>query len=313
MNICFLIYNISRPGGSERVTSIIADNLAKNGHKVSILSICGNNECYYSISNKVEIHSIFKNKESVNHKLLYLYLTKKVYDFYKKNKINISIDVFASLSLYTLPIKKQLKIKNITWEHFNFKTNSGLNKIARKMACKYSDQIITLTKKDKEAYEKNIKNLKAKIDYIYNPTPFPDAIKSGLDSKNIITVGRLTYQKGYDLLLDVWNIVEKSNKEWRLLIYGTGEDEQLLKEKKETLQLKNVIFKGITKDIDECYRNASIFISTSRWEGLPMCMIEAQSFGLPIISFDYETGPSEIIDDNINGILVENGNIELMA
>lgn len=312
MNICFLIYNISRAGGSERVTSLIANALSEKGYDVTILNICGNNKCFYNISDKIKIHTLF-NCENINHKKKYLSIVKKIYQFYKKNKIDISIEVFASLSLFVLPIKKILKIKNISWEHFNFTSNEGMNKIARIFACRFSNALITLTNEDKEEYKKNIKNIKCKIDYIYNPTPFSNATKSNLTKKNVITVGRLTYQKGYDLLLQAWKYVEEKNKQWKLYIYGEGEDEEKLKEQQKQLNLKNVVFCGKTKQIHKCYQDASIYVSSSRFEGLPMCMIEAQSFGLPIVSFNCKTGPSEIVNNNVNGFLVENENTVELA
>ena len=206
-----------------------------------------------------------------------------------------------------------MKFKNISWEHFNFTSNEGMNKIARVLACKFSNVLITLTNEDREEYIRNIKNIKCKIDYIYNPTPFPNAKKSKLNEKNVITVGRLTYQKGYDLLLQAWKFVEEKNNQWKLYIYGEGEDEKKLKEQKKQLKIKNVIFCGKTTHIEKCYQNASIYVSSSRFEGLPMCMIEAQSFGLPIVSFNCKTGPSEIVKNNINGFLVENENTTELA
>ncbi len=313
MKICFLIYNNSRAGGSERVTSLIANGLSNKGHEVHILNICGKNKSFYKLNKNIKMETIYKDKDKINHKAKYFNIVKKIYKYYKNNKIDISIEIFASLSLYIFPIKKKLKIKNITWEHFNFFSNEGMNKIARKLACKFSNEIVTLTKEDMYAYKNNIKNIRAKLDYIYNPTPFENPEKSKLNSSIVLTVGRLTYQKGYDILLDVWKKVEEKNNKLELQIVGDGEDKSKLQEKAKSLKLKKVVFVGVTSEIHKYYKNALMYVSTSRFEGLPMCMIEAQTFGLPIISFEYKNGPREIIQDGKTGFIIKDYNIGEMA
>lgn len=315
MNICFLIYNISNSAGSERVTSMIANELSKDSHNVSILSLCGNNKCFYDLESNIKVKTLYENVSNINYKTKYLAILNKVYQFYKENKIEIVIDVYANMSMFTIPIKKLLQIKNISWEHSNFYSDSddGKVKMSRKLACKYSNALITLTKEDIETYKKNLQEVNCYIDYIYNPTPFPNVEHSKLNTNNIITVGRLTYQKGYDMLLKAWKKVIMKNKEWNLIILGRGEEEQNLKRQKQELELENVSFEGVSNNIQKYYKEASIFVSSSRCEGLPMCMIEAKSFGIPIVAFDCKTGPSEIIENGENGFLVENGNVDELA
>lgn len=313
MNICFLIYNISNSGGSERVTALIANQLAKEGHNVTILSLCGSNKCFYKLNNNIKVNTLYLCNSSINYKIRYFNILYKVYKYYKRNKIDISIDVYTNMSIFTNVVKKILPIKNISWEHFNFYSHNGKIKISRKLACRFSDYLITLTQEDVEAYKENIRDIRCKVDYIYNPTPFPNVVHSKLNDKNIITVGRLTYQKGYDILLKAWNEVIKKNQEWNLFIIGKGEDEEKLKKQMKDLNLKNISFEGVSEDIQKYYTKSSIFVSSSRFEGLPMCLIEAQSFGIPIVAFNCKTGPSEIIKNGENGFLVENGNYKELA
>lgn len=304
MKICFFIYNISNPGGSERVTTIIANELKNRGYDVSILSICGK-DSFYKLNENIPINIIYKNKFDINSKTKFFSILKKAYKYHKDNKTDVIIDVFASRSLISIPIKALLNIKNISWEHFNYSVKEGLNPIARKVACLFSDKIITLTNEDIELYKKDNKKIRCSMDHIYNPSPFNKVTASNLQSKNVITVGRLTYQKGYDILLDAWRIVEDKS-DWNLLLVGDGEEKENLINKSRELGLKNVKFLGVIENVSEVYRDSSIFVSSSRFEGLPMCMIEAQSFGLPIVSFNCLTGPSEIIEDDGSGYLVEN-------
>jgi glycosyltransferase involved in cell wall biosynthesis len=311
MKICFFIYNISNAGGSERVTTLIANGLKERGYNVSILSICGTNS-FYDLNEKIPIEIMYKNKNNINSKYKYLDIMKKAYNYHKFNKTDLVIDVFASRSIISIPLKLLLNLKNISWEHFNYSAKIGLNSIGRKLACRYSNQIITLTNEDVLLYKENNRNIKAKINYIYNPNPYKNSIISNLNNKNIITVGRLSYQKGYDMLLEAWHFIEKEC-DYKLIIVGDGEEKDKLKLKAKNLNLKNVDFVGITNNVDELYKQSSIYVSSSRFEGLPMCMIEAQSFGLPIVSFKCKTGPSEIVKDGHSGYLVDMYDYELLA
>ncbi len=311
-NIVFFIQNFSRPAGSERVTSIIAGELSKRGYNVTVLSICGDNTCYFVLDEKVRLYTVI-NKEAVDNKRQFLTVLKKLKEFYKTNKVDIVIDVFAALSIYTILLKKKYGFKNITWEHFNYKINTGMNRLGRQLAVRYSDQIVTLTKTDMEYYTENNK-IRGRITYIYNPSPYQNVDLTGIENERknlIISVGRLTDQKGFDRLIEVWKLVEP-RCDWKLLILGDGEDREKLQEQIDKYGLKRIKLMGNVKNVEDYYRQASIYVSAARYEGLPMTMIEAQSFGLPIISFDYDTGPKEIIEDGITGIIISLGEVNDM-
>ena len=300
-SIVFFIQNYSRHAGSERVTSLIANELVNQGYDISILSICGDNTSFYKIDSRVKLYTLI-DKEEVSNKKSFFSIMHKLKLFYKVHKVDLVIDVFAALSIYTILLKKKFGFKNITWEHFNYTVNTGMNRIGRKMAVRFSDQIITLTNTDKEYYEADNK-IRGKIDYIYNPSPYQDVTLDKERKKWIISVGRLTYQKGFDRLIKVWKLIE-DKCDWQMLIFGDGEDKESLQKQIDDSGLQRIKLMGAVKNIDEYYKQASIYLSTARFEGLPMTMIEAQSFGVPIISFDYDTGPKEIVSDKIDGIII---------
>ena len=112
----------------------------------------------------------------------------------------------------------------------------------------------------------------------------------------------------FDKLLNIWKKIEEKDSEWELYIIGSGEDREKLLNQKESLNLKRVIFVENTKNIKEYYEKASIYLMTSRFEGLPMTLIEAQSFGLPIISYDIKTGPKDIVNNGEDGYLIVDDN-----
>ncbi len=311
--IVFFIQNFSRPAGSERVASIIANTLCASGYDVTVLSICGDNTCFYPLNRHVRLVTLIDRKQ-VNNKKDFFKVRKALKKFYENNHVDLVIDIFAALSIYTLSFKKKYHFKNITWEHFNFRANIGFNQFGRKLAAKKSNVIVTLTEKDRNYYIDAFPNMKAHIENIFNPSPYENIDpKSCIRENLLISVGRLTYQKGFDVMLNIWSKIESSFPDWKLQIIGSGEEEISLQKIIEEKQLERAELLPPTKNIAEYYRKAKIYLSTSRFEGLPMTMLEAQSFGVPIVSYDYDTGPSDIISDQVDGLLIENENEEQMT
>jgi glycosyltransferase involved in cell wall biosynthesis len=173
------------------------------------------------------------------------------------------------------------------------------------------DKLVVLTNQDKEQWTRTHDNVVC----IANPSPFKINQNSYfVDSKTVISVGRLDAQKGYDKLVDAWSIVKKSCPDWKLNIFGSGELYEFLNRRISSLALENnVDLKGVSSHIEKEYLSASFFVMSSLFEGLPMVLIEAATFGLPIVSYDCEWGPREIVNNGLNGYLVPAGDIEMLA
>lgn len=317
VNVCFLSGDMSRTGGTERVLSIIANELSKKDDKfnIHILSITNeSNSSYFTLNKGIKTERILKSKD-VNFKKHYFQVVKGIREYIKKNNIDILIDVEVIASLFSIPATRFTKTKLISWEHFNFYEDNGSNlrAYARKLAAKFANCIITLTEQDKENYLNNL-NIKGKIDYIYNPVEEVNNDVCNIDSKQIISVGRLTYQKGFDLLCEVANNVLKENKQWKWTILGDGEDKEKLQAKIKEYGLEDrLILKGNVSNVEDYYKNSSLYVMTSRFEGLPMTLLEAKTYKLPIVSFNCLTGPSEIVKNNVNGLLINPENVEAMS
>lgn len=186
--------------------------------------------------------------------------------------------------------------------------------LSRELAAKFSDYIIVLTEEDKLEFQRNL-NLNCPIECIYNPIKISVSNESYKnDSKTILSVGRLTSQKGFDMLIDVAKIVFEQHPNWNWTILGEWEDRELLQNKIHEYNLADKIeLVGNVSNVDEYYRSSSIFVLTSRYEGLGLVLLEAKSNKLPIVSFDCKFGLSEIIEDSENGYLVECFNINYMS
>lgn len=136
-----------------------------------------------------------------------------------------------------------------------------------------------------------------------------------VECKTVLAVGRLEEQKGFDYLLDIWKLIEndKDFNEWKLQVVGSGSLKQQLRDKENNLGLKRVKWLPFTEHIEECYKNASIYVMSSRFEGFALVLLEAKAFGLPIVSFDIKNGPNEIVQNGVNGYIVPPFDISMFA
>lgn len=152
-----------------------------------------------------------------------------------------------------------------------------------------------------------------------NPVPVPVIVPDTQNrDKTVLAVGGINrwYVKGFDRLLDVWRQISHQYPDWRLKIVGGGDEENFsyLKALAAEKSIKDtVVFVGYNQDMAKQYLNSSIFVLTSRNEGFPMGLAEAMSYGCACVAFDILTGPSDIIIDGKNGILVEDGDSKAIA
>lgn len=304
--ICFFIGNLNQSGGTERVASVIANELHKSGYKIHMLSLqCGNSH-FFELAEGVEIQQLFS---TVGRGILRLPLAIiKLRCYLQRNKIDILIDVESILALYALPAVIGLKTRHVCWEHFNYNVDLGKSsrRLARKLAARFADDVVTLTERDKQLWLANTA-CKANITAIPNPITIElPAVINSHKEKLFLAVGRLTYQKGFDLLLQAWAQVAPLHPDWRLRIVGDGEDKGILEKLCRDFNIEaSVEFVPKTNNIAVHYQKAAFFVMSSRFEGLPLVLIEAQAYGLPIISFDCDTGPTEIIKQGETGWLCE--------
>lgn len=174
---------------------------------------------------------------------------------------------------------------------------------------KYCDAVVTLTHDDAKEWKKA-----SRVYVIPNITRIILSESSACDVPRVIAVGRLTYQKGFDRLIDIWSKVHKYYPNWLLDIYGEGVYQHILqKQIKENHLESTITIHPFSKDIVKEYLNSSIFALSSNYEGFGLVLIEAMGCGLPCVSFDCPYGPSEIIKDKEDGFIIKNGDNEGFA
>lgn len=310
--ICFFIGNLSNAGGTEKVTTLIANSLSEKKYDISILSLVDGKVPFFELNKNIKIYSLYTQK--VSFKKNYLGVVYRLRNFIKSQGFDALVVVDSISCIFTIPALWGLSVKHICWEHFNFLNNNGtrLRDLGRMWAAKSCDIVVTLTEKDKELWLTNIKNVKAKIIAVPNPiVQLNNNKQPNLDSKIVLSVGRLVDVKGFDLLLKAWKTINEIEPEWKLYIVGDGEERKDLEDLAAKLKILNSIqFLGRQSNVSQFYENCSFYCLSSRFEGFPMVLLEAQTFGLPIVSFDCDTGPAEIIVEGESGFLAKSGDVQ---
>lgn len=317
MRVCLIKYDMTEKSGGERVCSLLSAALC-DCCEVHVVSICGHGEApYYALDKRVKYAAFLDGHERIRKTLLRG--GKAVRKYVRDNKIDVVMSIGGNVNSFMWSATHGRKVKKIFCEHINLKmaNEDKMNKILRKIGVKIADKIITLTERDREEYIKTYSLPETKVQCIYNwvddklETLSP---KYDTQSKKIITVGRFEPQKGYDRLLSVAKTVFSRHPDWRWDIYGDGEQFDKIKSQISQLGLQdNLYLMGTSKELYSLYPQYAMYVMTSRLEGLPMVLLEAKANGLPCVSFDCLTGPSEIIEDGVSGYLVDDGDTDALA
>ena len=331
MKIVYCIAGTRHSGGMERVLANKANWLAERGHEVVIITTDQNGEPpFFKLDDTIVTYDLGINYEENNGKSflnkLLNYPAKQWSHYRRLSKLlkHLKADVVVSMFCNDASFIHRIKdgSRKILEIHFSrFKRlqygRRGLWGVADKLrsrrdlttASKF-DKFVVLTKEDSHNW-KGLGNLVV----IPNARTFEVAEPARLKNKTVIAVGRLCYQKGFDRLIAVWEKVVDQLPEWTLKIIGAGEDEDNLRRllNDKGLEENVIIHSAQSDDMPEIYKDASIYVMTSRYEGLPMALLEAQAAGLPIVSFDCKCGPKDIVTDGEDGYLVNEGDIDTMA
>lgn len=207
------------------------------------------------------------------------------------------------------------KLIKIAQEHTHHKYNDEYIKNLVK-SCENIDYFMPVSEELTKFYSKCFEGKPIKCVYIPHSLDYIPENSSNLKSKNIVSVGRLSKEKGFEDLIDVFKIVVKERSNWILNIIGDGEEKTLIKEKIEKYNIsQNVILHGYQSKeyIGEILLDSSIYAMTSHEESFGIVLIEAQSYGIPCIAFDSAKGACEIIEEGVNGYLVKNRDKHDMA
>ena len=307
--ICIVKWILDDSGGGERVAVSLANELTKK-YEVHLIGITTKeSDLFFKINSQVKYSNFFDHRVRLSKNILRISKLLKKYFIDNEIEVAFGIGISANVFLSLAGIGTQTKV--VLCDHTNSITdNSELSqKVQRYVGTKLADKIITLTQEDRENYIKKHGVSDERICYIYN---WKEAALSDVSYNNkstkIVTVGRFDSQKGYDYLVQVAKKVLSEKSDWTWEIYGSGNQDEVDKIKeliKENNLQDKLLIKGLEKNQDLIYGDKGIYVMTSRYEGLPLVLLEAQQYNLPIVSFCCPTGPSEIVEDGVNGFLVD--------
>ena len=310
MKVCIFNGDMSRGGGTERITQLLANALAEDENYDVWVMNCRNDKgnSYYPLSDRVCMETLPN--------VSFLKKIKALRKFLKGNQIDVIINVDVMLGMYSFPATFGVKTRVIAWEMFNISNDIGSKhtKTIRKLSLRCGAYYVNQTKGDMEAFLKVYK-VRCPITYIYNPcAKNEEYIDYDRCSKTIMTAGHFFYTKGYDLALEAAKFVFDKHPDWQWRFIGDGAHFDSLKMKATEYGLENnVVFAGRTNQIAEEYKKAALYVMTSRTEGFGLVLTEAKSYNLPTIAFDVDFGPREIIEHEKSGYLVKAFDVEHMA
>lgn len=308
--IGFLLGGFQSNGGIGRVTSILANELSKKENiEVHTIAYCQTNKpLLYHLSENIHQHHLFSSSTPMLKAMLFKHVVKRVRAIMREQKIDVLIA--AGALFYPLAIRavRGTGAMCYCWEHTDPGTTSDhrYQGQCRRYAVKHTDKMVVLTRSARRYYQEQLHMAPEKLLQIYNPvynstcdTPYDTT------SKKIIAVGRLTYQKNFDRLIDLASRFLPGT-DWSLDIYGKGEEGQQLAQLIQEKNLNNQVhLMGQVNDLYDRYPQYAFQVMSSRYEGFPMSLLEGATHRLPLVSFDIPTGPDEIIVDGENGFLVD--------
>ena len=347
--ICFIVDSIFSIGGVQRVTSVVAKELAKD-HDVTIVTFDKQDTSKTSLYDldHTSIKYVFyaypkvnSIKDKINKTYSFLYkrylpqckatsdlyaytsfpfeMRRSLVNVLKQGNYDTIIAVHAPLASRLATLRPSLpQVKLIGWIHNSFEALFGDTSFYigpdRKRHYVYQfrklDDVVLLCHHDAETYHDYDPAFKPTV--IYNPLTLDPGEKAKGDTKRFLAVGRFSRQhKGFDLLIEAFHMFAQNNSEWKLDIVGEGVEEKMYRELISKYELEDrVLIHPFTNHIQDYYSKAQVYMLSSRWEGFGLVLVEAMAHGLPIISSDLPTS-KEIMGDF--GLYFKNGDINELA
>lgn len=319
MKLLYITNAVNGSGGLERVLSIKTSYLVeKLNYKVQILTLNkGHDNSFFDFNSSIVFHDISVYGHPISYVKTYFSGIKNTI---KKVNPDVIVVCDDGLKAFFLPTILGKAIPIIYERHVSKNIEMGKNfgickLLLAKLKMKTMDVLASSFTKFIILTSENTKEWKVNnLQIIPNPLPFYPNESASLLNKKVIAVGKQSYQKGYDRLLESWQKVHAENPEWQLEIYGKFDASEGLETLAKSLQIGECVhFFEPQKNIIENYLESSIYVMSSRFEGFGMVLIEAMACGIPCVSFNCPFGPSDIITNEVDGFLVENGNSKALA
>lgn len=305
MNILFNMGSLKK-GGAERVASNLCNFLVKD-NDISIMTSIKENS-YYKLNNNINLYNLDENRPEKNFLKKNIKRLKKMNLLVKKIKPDIIISFLPEpsyrilfLKIFNPNIKVIVSVRNDPKVEYS----SIKNRMIMKLLYPLADGFVFQTQEAKEYFSKKIQDKSVII-----PNPINEEFicepYTGKREKIIVTVGRLEEQKNHKMLIEAFSKLPEEFKEYKLIIYGEGSLRNKLEEQINELNLKDrVLLPGQVDNVKEKIYKASLFVLSSKYEGMPNALMEAMALGIPCVATDCPCGgPRFLIKNKENGYLI---------
>ncbi len=313
MRILFVCDRVDVRGGVEKLISILANYFVSTGDDVRILTRFASSKTpAYALPASAAVVSAgvlvrSRRLDRIPSFFAFARYCARYIQEYQPDVIILNGADVAALALSGLP--KSWRQRCISCDHNNFSAVGAHWRWLRRRVYPDAGAVVSLTDHDLPAY----RELNPRARRIYNASDLKCEFPVNLQARRFLAIGRLTPQKGFDLLLNAWAQLKGRREGWSLRIVGSGEEQQALERQIQQLaDPESVELLPATSDVVEHFAAASAFVLSSRYEGLPVVLLEAMSCGLPCIAFDCPTGPGEVLGGQSKG-LVPAGDVQGLA
>lgn len=311
--ICFIIHDITTRGGTERAQANLANALAARGESISIWSLYRRQGSpSFALSPKITVS--YGRRIPLPYFFDYPWLMCAFAIHVIRHRARWIVCTDTNRLIVALLAAFVPGVRLAVWEHFalSHSISKARGRLSRWLSAILASRVVTLTERDKEDYVR-LYDPAGKVMSIPNIVA-PRVLSQKPRRKEILAVGRLTFQKGFDLLLDAWSIASAQLSDWSLRIVGDGElHDQLLQQARDLGIEHRVTLAPFSDNPFALYAESGMFVLSSRFEGLPFVLLEAMTCGTPCISFDCPNGPREVIRNGINGLLTPAENVNALS
>ncbi|THV31967.1 glycosyltransferase [Glycomyces paridis] len=340
MRITFLVRTVWGIGGTIRTTVNTAEALAERGHDVAIASCVRNKAAPdFDIDPRIAVRSLwdvrapadggealspldayrarrpsFLDADNVNNmKESSRLLDRRVKRFFQEVDTDILVTTQASLNLYAAAYARPDTVV-VAQEHLFLDNYRPAVRSRLLAACDRFDALVVITEADARAYREALRDRAGIVEVIPNSVPANTVGPSPLTAPVIMSAGRLTSMKGFDLLVEAFGEIAHRYPDWSVRVYGRGPEKKRLHRLIGEYGLRGRIkLMGPVSPLDPVWQEASIAAVTSHYESFGLILVEAMAAGVPVVATAVKQGPIELVDHEVNGLLVEPKNAERLA
>jgi glycosyltransferase involved in cell wall biosynthesis len=320
LRVTFVIFSLGA-GGAERVISIMASYWAARDWPVTLLTIVdGREPPFYSLHPAVRVRHLGVAAESSNPLKRVVGAVQRIVALRPalvRDRPDLVVSFMDRTNILTLLASRRLNVPVVVAERCDPRHNpiGHAGSFARRLLYRHASRVVVQTDQARGYFPPAIRRRTAVIpNPVLDGCPCAPPLGRASGARRLIAMGRLTEQKGFDLLIRAFALLATRHSQWSLTIWGEGPCRAELEALRDELGLRaSVCLPGRTKDPRQRMCEADLFVLSSRYEGFPNVLCEAMAAGLAVVSFDCPSGPADIVRDGVDGLLVPPGDIAALA